>query len=64
MAATVLSDLNQMSNDEIIMAMSSIISTQYWDKLASDEKGAAELEEVRRLIDELERRSVVDKYLR
>ncbi len=63
MAATVLSDLNQMTNDEIIMAMSSIISTQYWDKLASDEKAAAELEEVRRLIDELERRTVLDKYL-
>lgn len=62
MPAVILSDLHQMSTEDIVSAMSSIVATRYWANLAEGEINE-DCEKLRLLVDELERRLVLEKYI-
>lgn len=58
MPVTVLTDLNKMTTEDIVWAASNLAST-----FSFKNDFQAEFEALRRLLDELERRLVTDRYI-
>lgn len=58
MPVTMLTDLNQMTTEDIVMALSNVVTSAAFMRDFPEE-----IETLRKLTDELERRLVLDKYI-